>query len=262
MDPELQIEACNIIGRMEESSNTPSDEVANFLLRLIYGSTAWLANFRQRAHLPRSEDLGDINQRSKDPRTIDSTIHNYSRLETELAEYVRSQRATGVEPSDCSLRRQARIIIYEFDDGWNQTAADSDEWLAAFRNRHLQQGSPASQSLSSQSPLTLESVQKPSTVSSSMTTPATTSTGLDTAFATGGASSLLSNSLLAAAAPVPTPSQVKTGPFFLNDANCYRRLARELTRFVNSTMSPNNPNFHVPSDLELQHQARWILYDE
>jgi hypothetical protein len=26
-------------------------------------------------------------------------------------------------------------------------------------------------------------------------------------------------------------------------------------------MSPKNPNCHVPSDLEIQHQARWIMYD-
>jgi hypothetical protein len=52
------------------------------------------------------------------------------------------------------------------------------------------------------------------------------------------------------------------GPYFLNDANCYRRLAKELKRWVAGTMSVNNPNRHVPSDEELQHQARWILYDE
>ena len=117
MDSELQVEACNIIGRMEESSNHPSDEVANLLLRLIYGSTTWLAGFRQRAVLPRSEDVGDEANRSKDKTKIDSTIHNYSRLESELAEYVRNQRSMGNEPSDADLQKQARLIIYEFDDG-------------------------------------------------------------------------------------------------------------------------------------------------
>ena len=51
-------------------------------------------------------------------------------------------------------------------------------------------------------------------------------------------------------------------PFFLNDNNSYRRLKRELSRFVITTMSPNNPNSHIPSDEELKYQARWILYDE
>ncbi|KAF9880705.1 hypothetical protein CkaCkLH20_01747 [Colletotrichum karsti] len=51
-------------------------------------------------------------------------------------------------------------------------------------------------------------------------------------------------------------------PFFLNDHNRYLHLARELSRFVKSTMSPNNPNCHVPTDEEIKHQARWIIYDE
>jgi len=264
MDSELQIEACNIMARMEESSSTPSEEVANFLLRLIYGSTSWLADFRQRAHLPRSEDLGDEKQRSKDPMTIDSTIHNYSRLETELAEYVRSQRATGVEPSDCSLRRQARIIIYEFDDGWNQTAADSVEWLMAFRNRHLHPDDPASQIHCNPSPPTVASLSQESPAAEATAMTAMTSAMLD-AVATNalrGVSTGSGNPLPAATASTSASLQTKTVPFFLNDANCYRRLARELTRFVKTTMSPNNPNFHVPTDEELQHQSRWILYDE
>lgn len=58
------------------------------------------------------------------------------------------------------------------------------------------------------------------------------------------------------------PGFLKPSPFFLNDTNCYRRLARELTRYVSAAMSPNNPHCHVPTDEELQHQARWILYDD
>ncbi|KAJ4257883.1 hypothetical protein NW757_003511 [Fusarium falciforme] len=50
--------------------------------------------------------------------------------------------------------------------------------------------------------------------------------------------------------------------YHLFDANCYRRLGRELTRFVMSTMSTRNPKSHVPTDEELQHQARWIMFDD
>ncbi|KAJ4029378.1 hypothetical protein NW761_013983 [Fusarium oxysporum] len=61
-----------------------------------------------------------------------------------------------------------------------------------------------------------------------------------------------------------TPAAVagQVGAFFLTDANCYRRLFRELTRFVSSAMSPNNPNCHVPTDAEIQHQARCIIFDD
>lgn len=255
MDSELQVEACNILGRVEESSVSPCEEVANFLLRLILASTTWLAPFRQRAQLPRSEDLADENLRSKDLNTIDSTIHNYSRLEAELADYVATQRALGIEPADADLQRQARLIIYEFDDDWNQTAADNSEWLNGFKQRHMQSGGsrPATADATTAStsglPLTFEPAVQPNMFSRSITNNGVTSQmragkGPPKSSSTRGA------------------SVAKVSPFFLNDANCYRRLARELGRFVAAAMSPNNPNRHVPSDEELQHQARWILYDE
>jgi len=42
----------------------------------------------------------------------------------------------------------------------------------------------------------------------------------------------------------------------------FRHLTKELYRFVAMCMSPNNPNRHVPTDEELQYQARWVDYDE
>lgn len=229
MDAELQEEACRIIGRQEEISRFPADNIANWLVRLIHSSAGWLGPFRKRASLPRSEDVGGCNQRSKDILTIDSTIHNFSRLEAELAEYVKQQRVLGTEPTDADLQRQARIIIYEFDDAWNQTAADNEEWLAAFRQRHIK----------NQNNFALTSAQRQPS----------------------------SRSMQASCNIVPTQSfsienSAKCGTYFLNDAYSYRKLARELSRWVRSVMSPNNPNQHIPTDAELQHQARWILYDE
>ncbi|OAA74203.1 homeobox and C2H2 transcription factor [Cordyceps fumosorosea ARSEF 2679] len=52
------------------------------------------------------------------------------------------------------------------------------------------------------------------------------------------------------------------GFYDLNDANGYRRLARGLARFVASSMSDCNPNKHIPSDEEIQQQARWLEYGE
>lgn len=36
-------------------------------------------------------------------------------------------------PSDAELQHQARIIIYDDDDPWNQTSADNAEWLIRFK---------------------------------------------------------------------------------------------------------------------------------
>lgn len=245
MDDELQEEACRIVGRIEETCTHPSDDVSNWLLRKVQSCTSWLAPFRRRAALPRSEDVMSEKKRSNDTKTIDSTIHSYSRLETELADFLKAQRAQGTEPTDEDLQRRARIIIYEFDDGWNQTAADNVEWLNAFRSRHPADGSSPE---SNTSPVASSKPETQSTILTSQT--------------------------LSTDTPPPTlPSRDEPGvfnsnnpmravPFFLNDANCYLRLAKELKRYVSKSMSPHNPNCHVPTDDELRYQARWFIYDE
>lgn len=257
MDYELQEEACRIVGRVEEVSTHPSESVANWLLRLICSGTEWLAPFRRRAHLPRSEDVQDEIIRSTDPTSIDSTIHNFSRLERELGDFLALQRSIGLEPTDEDLQRQARIIIYEFDDGWNQTAADNVLWLDAFRQRHPASG--ASSSESSSSPMTLSRCARgsQSTVSGPSVSKASTATMEVSTTSCPTGVGCEDPSTWARQPKAPSSSFL-----FLNDANCYRRLAKELSRWVSSVMSPNNPNSHVPSDAEIQHHARWILYDE
>ncbi|KAI1496482.1 hypothetical protein F5X99DRAFT_414053 [Biscogniauxia marginata] len=245
MDSELQMEACRIIGRIEEKSSNPSEVLANWILRLINSSSKWLQDFRQRAHLPRSEDVGDAFQRSKDPKTIDSTIHNYTRLDTELGQYLQQQRSLGIEPTDAVLQRQARIIIYEQDDEWNQTAADDRAWLDNFKQRYPPK-----------TPTTL------STSHSSSSSNKLPFTGRAPSARESGFSGEIASNAMGQPQSADQPAYIRAGPYFMNDANCYRRLARGLSRFVAATTSPNNPNCHVPTDEELQHQARWIVYDD
>ncbi|KAI1330986.1 hypothetical protein F5Y16DRAFT_361871 [Xylariaceae sp. FL0255] len=247
IDHELQDEACRIMGRMEEKSSHPSDDLANWFIRMINSSAGWLQDFRQRAHLPRSEDVGDAYKRSTDPTTIDSTIHNFSRLDFELGEYLKSQRYLGIEPTDSDLQHKARLIIYEVDDEWNQTAADDREWLSHFKERHSSNAHPTY-----------------------LIPGDSTSDGMNRAATTNQAG--LVNTTPSPASVTPgksgqSPSgsssnSIKPTASFLHDANCYRRLAKDLGRFVTATMSPNNPNRHVPTDQELQHQARWIIYED
>ncbi|KAH6631719.1 C2H2 transcription factor [Chaetomium tenue] len=248
MDSELQAEACKIIRHMDDNSHQAFNHVVQFLLRLASSSTEWLADFRQRAHLPRSEDLADPGKRSKDPSTIDSTVHNFSRLEFELAEYVRVQRTLGVEPTDADLQKQARMIIYELDDAWNQTAADDPVWLAAFKQRHV--AASTTGDLLGNAPL-------PATTTAELWWPSV---------AKGGSSGLRTPSPFSNGSGSGSGSGASNKPmhkmFYINDANCYQRLARELKKWISSTMSPNNPNCHVPTDEELQYQARWIVYED
>lgn len=244
MDDELREEACKIVGRVEEVCTHPSEPVANWLLRLIGASTDWLADFRRRAHLPRTEDVQDRAIRSTDPRSIDSTIHSYSRLERELTDFLRLRRSVGVEPTDEDLQRRARVIIYEFDDGWNQTAADNLHWLEAFRQRHP----PEQASVGSSMICPEQSAMQPSTA-----TPEHARALPPVPYGHDDFSDLLKPGNNNNAKPMTS---------FLNDANCYLRLNKEMRRWVKSTMSPNYPNRHVPTDEELQYQARLIIYNE
>ncbi|KAH6692219.1 hypothetical protein F5X68DRAFT_228598 [Plectosphaerella plurivora] len=52
------------------------------------------------------------------------------------------------------------------------------------------------------------------------------------------------------------------GFYVLNDANYHRWFDIELKRWATVTMSSENPTQHVPSDGEIQHQARLLLYDD
>lgn len=223
-DEELRVEACKIVARMEESSNMPMEHIANVYLRLIYSNTSWLSNFRQRAGLDPIDSLAAF---VPSPSTVNPSIHEYSQLDPELAGFANNHRATtGSYPSDDDLRKHACGVVYQCQDRRKQTAADSKAWLNAFKQRHFEQEDQ------------METTNPPQ----SQTNPVLSNV------------SNISNL-------VDQQNILRQSNFFLN-ASCYRRLAWDLERFVAAAMSPNNPNRHVPTDEELKHQARCILYDE
>jgi hypothetical protein len=147
-DAELQKEACSIINHMPDSSPMFSQ----LLVGLVYGSTGWLASFRDRVGLPLSEGVSSNTQEGVVPHLLSSNnLHAIS-------------------------------------------SNDQEHWIP--------------------------------------------SSGLNS--------------------PLMSQGQKIVS---LNDGNMYRGLTRDLTRYVARTISPLNPTSHVPTDEELQYQARWIMYD-
>ncbi|TKA82574.1 hypothetical protein B0A55_01212 [Friedmanniomyces simplex] len=57
-------------------------------------------------------------------------------LTVRLGKYANEMAQTAVVLTDEMLQRQARRILYESDDTWNQTAADNPEWLDLFKKAH------------------------------------------------------------------------------------------------------------------------------
>ncbi|KAJ4407133.1 hypothetical protein N0V82_009977 [Gnomoniopsis sp. IMI 355080] len=247
---ELQVESCNIVGRMEESSVFPLENIANVYLRLIYRDTAWLSSFRQRAGLlPTDESIGPTVKSS-----VVASIQDYTQLETELADFANHYRATmGDYPSDEELRKHAHCVVHKCQDGWQQTAANNAGWLRSFKQRHFNSD--------------IQNHNPPSNDDKSIyRAKGLFGTGVDTLAnqkSTSAAVEDPARAQLDAASPRDRSqsSLFKQHNFALNHP-CFRRLEWELERFVTASMSPNNPNQHIPTDEELKHQARWILYDE
>jgi len=57
-------------------------------------------------------------------------------LTVRLGRFVREQMQAGIYPSDELIQVEARRILFESDDNWNQTAADNPEWLDLFKKAH------------------------------------------------------------------------------------------------------------------------------
>ncbi|UPX17049.1 uncharacterized protein EKO05_0007426 [Ascochyta rabiei] len=176
-DENIQEEASKIINYMEQTSKTPSDMFANWLIKLIYASADWLQSFKIRAC---------------------------------SAEYTLPIGPVTLDPGP-SLAYHSAPVLRPLPLQMQTNSATPD---ANLPNVHID---PATYHLGR---------------------------GLDTP--------LDENNLFP-----PARSRM-----FINSTNFFSWLVRDLARWVAATMSPNNPNCHIPTDEELQHQARYIVYDD
>jgi hypothetical protein len=176
-DENIQEEAGKIVTYMEQTSKTPSDMFANWLIKLIYASTNWLQSFRTRACTTQLRSAMDYMPQGSELNTSYDSAPELRPLPTRL-----------------------------------ETVSPTSE--SNLPNVYID-------------PATYHLVR-----------------GLDTPQET--------NHLFP-----PARSRI-----FINSANFFSWLVRDLARWVAATMSPNNPNCHIPTDEELQHQARCIVYDE
>ena len=62
-----------------------------------------------------------------------STVYCIHHLDEELRAFVRSQVSQGHVPTDMEIQNHARVLVYEYDDPWNQTRADLPTWLDQFK---------------------------------------------------------------------------------------------------------------------------------
>ncbi|CRK26629.1 hypothetical protein BN1708_014602 [Verticillium longisporum] len=257
-DQELQFEGCSIIFGAEVLSpfSLPS-------------SASWLRDVFMASETSNAARLLPMQQVAKSRLTKltingKSNIFDNCELELEMHQRIVMHGALGLVLSDYTLQQEASEILESvetcspnpsklFKDFLLRLVWGSSKWLEPLRQRDQQLSTDeprgilafAHQRDTGHTPLG----QKPPEVWPEVW-PQKDAEPLSSSFLT---STLLSSG-----------QSLRGGdgmPFLLNDHNSYSRLTAGLTRFVVSAMSPNNPKRHVPTDEEIQYEARWLWYD-
>jgi hypothetical protein len=68
---------------------------------------------------------------------FDSFLGNFTR---HLGQFARQQMQKGVIPTDEMFQQEARRVVFDCGDEWDQTIADSPQWLSSFRQLYCETG--------------------------------------------------------------------------------------------------------------------------
>ncbi|TVY73728.1 Aspyridones efflux protein apdF [Fusarium oxysporum f. sp. cubense] len=239
-DETLHFEACCIIFGAEMNYQHPST-ATSWLRDLIMGTQDIVNKARMTPMKSAARSrFSELKIHSK------KDIFEDCKLETSLRQCVDMLQLLNLEIGDVELQKEACSIINHMPDAspmFSQLLIGlvygSTSWLASFRERV---GLPPSEVVSSN---TQEGLVPPLLSSGGL--PAIPSNDHEHWRPPSGSNS----------PPISLGQKIVS----LNDGNMYRGLTRDLTRYVARTISPLNPTSHIPTDEELQYQARWIMYD-
>ncbi|RBR11557.1 hypothetical protein FVER53590_13868 [Fusarium verticillioides] len=238
-DEALHLEACCIIFGAEMNYKHPST-AASWLRDLIMSTQDIVSKARMTPMKSAARSrFSELKIHSK------KDIFEDCKLEASLRQYVDMLQLLNLEIGDVELQKEACSIINHMPDVspmFSQLLIGlvygSTVWLAQFRERA---GLPPSAVFSSNTP-----------------------EGFVPLLCSGGLPAIFSNDQeqwSTPSGPDSPPTSLGQKIVSLNDGNMYRGLTRDLTRYVARTISPLNPTSHIPTDEELQYQARWIMYD-
>lgn len=266
----MQHEACRIVFASEVLSTQPNTRPSSWLRDLIM-SNDQIADEAKFGPLRLQNECRfstlQINGRDN--------IFELCPLEAQLWTFIKSKEATAVVVTDESLQEEASKIV-NYMEQISKTPSDvfanwlikliyaSTEWLQLFKARTcFSQSGPAIDLGSKEHGLELAypsaPIERPLPLRMEAAPSASQSTlpNVHIDPATYHLSRGLNTPQDQANLFPPARSRM-----FINSANFFAWLVRDLARWTAATMSPNNPNCHIPTDEELQHQARCIVYDE
>jgi hypothetical protein len=271
----IQLEACRIIFAAETTSVTQPSETekqnqVSWLRDLVMSSPA----LTERA---RFQPVRSASESRHFPLRINAKGHLFEHcpMESQLIDFVMEQTLAGFVPNDAQLHNEACQIVRRMEQ---ETSTPSDvfanwvvkgiysagNWLSNFKQRASILDvpgiagaplGPISDTWSSPS-----WTQPPHTNALESVLDRTSSSQQPHDFF---------KPLPAFSEECPTMPSPTTQPnthgrirtLLPDDTNFYRIFDSDMRRWAASTLSPKNPNCHVPSDEEIQHQARWIMYD-
>lgn len=230
-DMDLQQRTYQIIVDMEENVDlSPPDYIFSWLVGLNRQSTKWLAKFRQRVAL----------SPSKEP-----DLFNFQGPGTSSTNLVDS-----LSWRDASAEPLAHVNAVP---DWDRLSIGESNHLGTSKSGISYNDPNAARHPSAQA-LTVEDVGLEYI---SMSFPDHTLEDPSTSLSNGTVSRIA----LTGPDLYQRPAWLKKGNYILNDPNFHQWLGRELGRWIAATMLPDNPNSHVPSDDEIQRQARLLLYN-
>jgi hypothetical protein len=221
-DSELQVQACKAIEDVEPKANFKSREALQWFKFLVNSSTNWLSEFKRRAGLPLPLISANIGGKEL---LANSGIITYDSVEVQenpVHDILLEQSSE--DAFDQDMQRDPNIGIYnDRNDLGNETLLPA-----------LEVGEQA---------LTRQSSDEGTTATIS---PQVLHWGYSDEVV-NGTLPIANDDILAPTGLIPQYNNSQSQPprYFLSDVNCYGRLEKELTRFVASCLSPNNPLQHV-----------------
>ncbi|KAJ6186582.1 Zinc finger C2H2 [Penicillium mononematosum] len=125
----IQLESHTLVP-FSATNTQVQDHLSQMLSRATFNNeTGGHENDGQR-HEERPEMTSVIGEFETDNLSLDSYTQVLTR---HLSHFAQQQMALGVVPSDEMFQSEARRLLYDSDDPWNQTIADHPQWLATFR---------------------------------------------------------------------------------------------------------------------------------
>ncbi|OHW97559.1 C2H2 type zinc finger domain-containing protein [Colletotrichum incanum] len=234
IDSALQIEACRMVTEMEKSLSSDgfSDIVANWLTKLIIASADWLASFKERARL--QWEPNKTQRSNQDSQQMIGDLVDVAKLSKPQYDMILQSNTSLTFPQERPLDTNLEPLAWQAQGLVNPSLLSLDFSSSGQENDETPE------------------LIAPFTATSASSSAAAHMTKTAHKFSAPQEWSSSNNQA----------AWLRSGQFILNNSSSHRWLSSDLKRWVAATMSPSNPDCHVPSDDEIRLQARYLLFGE